>query len=85
MRLYRDDCARFADEFSVRLSGESRGGLSMVEVWSDGMWRGVCEEGEEEGRGWGKEEAIVTCRQLGYFGDDIVTGSVTRCRVKITF
>lgn len=61
----------------MRLSAESGGGVSMVEVWRDGVWRGVCEEGVEEGRAWGKEEATVACRQLGYIGDDIVTGSVT--------
>ena len=76
----RYDCTHFADDFSVRLSGESRDGVSMVEVWRGGMWRGVCEEGEGEGRGWGREEAIVTCRQLGYLGDEITTGSVNTCK-----
>lgn len=64
------------DELSVRLSSHSvEGGdgdsVSLVEVWSSGEWRGVCDEG-----GWGHEEAETVCKQLGYHGNTVTTGRV---------
>ena len=71
----------------MRLSsrgGEEGGGdsVSLVEVWSGGKWRGVCDEGR-----WGQEEAATVCRQLGYHGSTVTAGRAcmenTLCNIPI--
>ena len=53
-------------------------------MWSGGVWKNVCEEEEEEevgGRGWGREESVVACKQLGFTEDNITTGKpVHQCQ-----
>ena len=50
-------------------------------MWSGGVWKNVCEEEEEEeevgGRGWGREESVVACKQLGFTEDNITTGKTS--------
>jgi len=44
----------------VPLNASSAAGAGRLDLWVGGEWRPVCEGG------WGREEATVACRQLGY-------------------
>ena len=39
-----------------------------IEVYDTNKWRDVCHDGSGKDDDWGIEEAMVTCRQLGYPG-----------------
>ena len=66
------------DHAPLRLADGSASGSGRVEVFYDGEWGTVCDDG------FGIEEATVVCRQLGYSGavgalynQDVVAGSGT--------
>lgn len=44
----------------VPLNVSSAAGAGRLDLWVGEEWRPVCEGG------WGREEATVACRQLGY-------------------
>ncbi|XP_019630260.1 PREDICTED: scavenger receptor cysteine-rich domain superfamily protein-like [Branchiostoma belcheri] len=56
----------------IRLVGGNSSNEGRVEVFHDGQWGTVCDDG------WGLEEAHVVCRQLGYPG-------ATEARVRAEF
>ena len=45
---------------NIRLASGTSTNNGRVEICTDGRWRTVCEHG------WSEEDAVVTCRQLGY-------------------
>ena len=57
MNIY-DTTAHY--EGDVQLVGGRNDYEGRVEVFQDGEWKTVCD------RYWGREEAQVVCRQLGY-------------------
>ena len=57
-----DDDESVAKEGAVRLVGGMNALEGRVEVYVDGLWGTVCDDG------FGLEEALVVCRQLGHSG-----------------
>ena len=49
---------------TVRLVWKDNDREGLVEVYVDGQWGGICQDN------FGKDEAEVTCRQLGYYDVD---------------
>ena len=53
----------------MRLAGGTYPGQGRVEIYLNSLWGTVCDDG------WGIEEALVVCRQLGFFGADNAYGN----------
>ncbi|XP_052231296.1 neurogenic locus notch homolog protein 1-like [Dreissena polymorpha] len=49
----------------IRIRGGPRSYSGLVELFYQGRWYRVCDKGDKDDKGWGKNAATVACRWLG--------------------